>query len=220
MNPNDQNLDATSVFGVRKPLTSKEEQFHRELERRSLDIIRVKNPDNTDFFAEWDKRFWRVPAFGTLDVPRYIAIKYCKDKAVDTINKINDKLHAQDLEERAKKGLPSFESKWHEEQATYSQPRYPKTNDKGILSKLYAEYWVGMVYEYGKDQPQQAREAAEGLDMTPIELKIIRDLENRRVEVTQPASVVAEVPIKEDIVKEVTVDEPETDNKKTSRRTV
>ena len=45
-------FDATNVFGVRKPLTNKEEIFHRELERRSLDIIRVKNPDTQDFFAE------------------------------------------------------------------------------------------------------------------------------------------------------------------------
>jgi hypothetical protein len=210
--------DVTNVFGVRKPLNSKEEIFHRELERRSLDIIRVKNPDSTDFFAEWDKRYWRVPANGTLDVPRYIAIKYCKDKAVDTINKLNDKMHAQELEERSKKGLPSFESKWHEEQATYSQPRYPKTGDKDLLSKLYSVYWLGLVYEYGKDSPMQSA-PEEGLDMTPIELKIIKDLEGRRVDVEQ-TPVKTEVPTtgfdtnpplyvsKKDLAKEMTVEEP------------
>jgi len=216
MDPNNQNIDATNVFGVKRPLSTKEEQFHRELERRSLDIIRIKNPDIKDFFVEWDKRYWRVPALGTLDVPRYIAIKYCKDKAVDTINNINEKMHTQEVEERMKKGLPPFESKWHEEQATYAQPRYPKTNDKEVLSKLYKEYWVGMVYEYGKDQPQQIRDqATEELDMTPIELRIIRDLENRRVDMTSPEPQIKE-PIKspkEKLAKEVTVEngEPKTE---------
>ncbi len=208
-------FDATQVFGVRKPLSTKEELFHRELERRSLDIIRVKNPDSADFIIEWDKRYWRVPANGTLDVPRYLAIKYCKDKAVDTINSINAKMHTKDMEERAAKGLPAFESKWHEEQATYAQPRYPKTDDKELLSKLYSEYWVGLVYEYGKDQPVQTSQPAEELDMTPIELKIIKELENRRVDVSTHTEVpVEEKPItepKEEKVREVTVDDNQAD---------
>ena len=191
----DPNLDATNVFGVRRPMTNAQEAFLRELERRSLDIIRIKNPDTADFSVEWDKRYWRVPAQNTLDVPRYIAIKYCKDKAVNTINKVNDKMHAKEMEERAAKGLPSFESKWHEEQATYAQPRYPKTNDRELLSKLYSEYWVGLVYEFGKDQPLQAMDqATEELDMTPIELKIIKELENRRVDVSTPTPIKEEHP--------------------------
>lgn len=190
----DPQFDATSVFGVRKPLSNKEEIFHRELERRSLDIIRVKNPDKQDFFAEWDKRFWKVPAEGTLDVPRYIAIKYCKDKAVDTINKVNAKMHEKEMEDRSSKGLPGFESKWHEEQATYAQPRYPKTDDRELLTKLYSEYWLGLVYEYGKDSPMQVQSEPEQLDMTPIELKIIKELENRRVDVVEQVPVQAEKP--------------------------
>jgi hypothetical protein len=206
-------FDATQVFGVRKPLSNKEELFHRELERRSLDIIRVKNPDNQDFLIEWDKRYWRVKAQGTLDVPRYIAIKYCKDKAVDTINKVNEKMHNKDMEERTAKGLPAFESKWHEEQATYAQPRYPKTNDRELLSKLYSEYWLGLVYEYGKDSPMQSQpQENEELDMTPIELKIIRDLENRKVDAVETPvrkeqpEIRFEEP-KQEKVAEVTIDE-------------
>ena len=216
-------MDAVNVFGVRKPLTNAQELFMRELERRSLDIIRVKNPDTADFFAEWDKRYWRVPAGGTLDVPRYIAIKYCKDKAVDTINKADAKLHDKEMEERRAKGLPEFESKWQEEQATHAQPRYPKSNDRELLSKLYGEYWLGLVYEYGKDNPMQAPDQATELDMTPIELKIIKELENRRVDVTTPEPIKGDKPFtgfagtptptvvetpKEELVNEVTVEEP------------
>ena len=219
MDPN-QNLDATSVFGVQKPRTNAEELFHRELERRSLDIIRVKNPDSKDYYVEWDKRFHRVPANGTADIPRYIAIKYCKDKAVETINLLNEKMHDAEIEDREKKGLPPFESKWHEQQATYTKSNYPKTGDRELLAKLYGEYWVGLVYEFGKDQPMQTASEPEGLDMTPIELKIIKDLENRRVDVAD--GTVA--PIKEEPKirfteptpvakpKEVTVDEVTIEN--------
>jgi hypothetical protein len=226
MDPN--SFDVTQVFGVRKPMTTKEEIFHRELERRSLDIIRVKNPDQADFFVEWDKRYWKVPAQATLDVPRYIAIKYCKDKAVDTVNKLTDKMHIKDMEERSAKGLPAFESKWQEAQATYEQPRYPKTNDKELLSKLYSVYWVGLVYEYGKDTPVQYQNQAEAeLDMTPIELKIIAELENRRVDLGKETPVQVQEPspfkgftetpvtTKEELAKEVTVDEPAKDSQTT-----
>jgi hypothetical protein len=211
--PDDQ-FDATQVFGVRKPLSSAEELYHRELERRSLDVIRVKNPDSLDFFCEWDKRYWRVPAIGTLDVPRYIAIKYCKDKAVDTINKVNAKMHASEMEERSKKGLPPFESGWHEQAATYDQPRYPKTNDRELLSKLYSEYWVGLVYEFGKDQPQTQFAQPEGeQDMTPIELKIIKELEGRRVDMSkeEPKSPIKETPTvsftKDEMTNAVTIED-------------
>jgi hypothetical protein len=232
MNPQDQNLDATNVFGVPKPRSNSEELFHRELERRSLDIIRVKNPDTKEFFIEWDKRFWRVPAGGTLDVPRYIAIKYCKDKAVETINHLNDKMHEADIEDREKKGLPPFESKWHEQQATYVKSNYPKTGDRTLLTKLYSEYWVGLVYEYGKDSPVQSQSEPESLDMTPIEIKIIKEMENRRVDVADQAPVQEEKPFtgfqsphaevapvstpvempKEEMVEEVTVENAEPEN--------
>lgn len=195
MDPNQQQFDATQVFGVKKPLSTAEELFHRELERRSLDIIRVKNPDDTDFFVEWDKRYQRVPAHGTADMARFWAIQYCKQKAVDTINKLADKMHAKDIQDRDKSGLPPFESKWHEQQATYSKANYPKTSDKELLAKLYSEYWVGLVYEYGKDQPMQAPDqATTELDMTPVELKIIKELEGRKVDLTEQSPVVEEKP--------------------------
>ena len=193
-------LNASNVFGVAKPKSNNEELFHRELERRSLDVIRVKNPDNKDFFIEWDKRYHRVPANGTADVPRYIAQKYCKDKAVEVVNSLADKMHAQELEDRSKKGLPPFESKWHEQQATYVKANYPRTDDKEILAKLYSEYWVGLVYEFGKDAPVQ-NQPEQGMDMTSTELKVIRDLENRRVD-AEPAPI-----IKEDVQK-VSFDKP------------
>ncbi len=214
------NNDASSVFGVAKPRSNAEEQYHRELERRSLDIIRVKNPDKTDFHIEWDKRYHRVPAMGTADVPRYIAMKYCRDKAIEVINSINEKMHEAELEDRAKKGLPAFESKWHENQATYIKPNYPRTDDKVLLAKLYSEYWVGLVYEFGKDMPNQVPQQEQNVDLTPVEEKILNEMRNRRVDLSEQAPVQGQTPIsgfepKEALVDEVTVEDAKPTNSKT-----
>jgi hypothetical protein len=210
--------DAFSVFGVAKPRTPQQEQWHREMERRSFDIIRVKNPDTVDFFVEWDHRFQRVPAGGTADMARFWAVTYCRNKAVDIINKMGEKLHKEDLEERAKKGLPSYKDKNEEQNETYMTQRYPKTNDRALLTKLYSELWVGLVYEYGKDVPSSAPQDARAgeVDLTPLEQKILMELENRRVDlkqeekpIVQPVTNVPrfDEPSKEETLKEVTVDD-------------
>lgn len=211
------NDDAFQAFGVRKPLSHQEEAYHRELQRRSLDIIRVKNPDNVDFHFDWDRRWYIVPANGTADIMRYLAVTYCRNKAIDTINKTTDKLHAKDLEERRSKGMPDFQSKYEENKETYQSAKYPKTNDKELLTKLYSEYWVGLVSEYGKDTPPDQSEPSQGFDMTPLELKIIKEMENRRVDLTQEEPKPATEPVfnqkfddvaekKKDLAKKVTVE--------------
>jgi hypothetical protein len=217
MNPNDQNLDAFQVFGTRRPYTNAEELYHRELQRKSFDIIRVKNPDNTDFYFDWDKRYYHVPANGTADIMRYLAITYCRNKAIDTINKTAEKMHKAEIEDRQRKGLPAYQSKYDENKETYASARYPKTNDRELLAKLYSEYWVGLVSEYGKDMPPDMRQEPEqGFDLTPIELKIIKELEGRRVDFVE--TPVKEEPVftkkfegepvptpKEELVEEITV---------------
>ncbi len=181
------NYDAFNVFGVMRPRTPQEETWHREMERRSFDIIRVANPDNFDFYAEWDKRFQRVPANGTADMARFWAVSYCRQKAIDIINRMSDKLHKEDLEEREKKGLPRFKDKNEENNETYMTARYPKGNDRELLTKIYQDLWVGLVYEYGKDLPSTAPQDVQpgDVDMTPLEQKILMELENRRVDLSQ-----------------------------------
>lgn len=203
--------DAFNVFGVRKPRTPQEQEWHREMERRSYDIIRVKNPDNFDFFVEWDRRHQRVPALGTADMARFWAVKYCRDKTVDIINRMNDKLHKEDLEERARKGLPSYKDKYEENAETYSTQRYPKTNDRELLTKIYSQLWVGLVYEYGKDMPPMAAQdpRAGEVDLTPLEQKILMELEGRRVDLSKEEKPAVRPTFVEPEVKEIMIKMPE-----------
>jgi hypothetical protein len=190
MDPNSQ--DAYNVFGIRRPYTPSEQQWHREMERRSFDVIRVKNPDKEDFFLEYDHRFHKVPANGTADIHRYLAVNYCRDKAVDIINQINDKLHREDLEKREKSGLPRYKDKYEENWDTYMSNKYPKTNDKDLLTKIYSDLWIGLVYEFGKDEPVFVDKRSGEVDLTPLELKILRTLEGRRVDISSEEKKVQE----------------------------
>ena len=215
----DDNLDAFSVFGIQKPRTSAEEIFHRELERRSFDVIRVKNPDNKDFFVDWDHRYHRVPANGTADLPRYIAVHYIRNKSVDIVNKLAQKMHDEFITDRRKKGLPEYQDKNIENNETYMTQQYPKTNDRELMTKIYSELWLGLVYEFGKDNPLPQQKATEyENDITPLEEKILRELGNRKVDlgeqkpVKEPVKSVFSEPVnqsKEEILKEVIQNEPE-----------
>jgi len=203
-------MDAPNVFGVQKPRTPGDEAWHREMARRSLDIVRVKNPDKEDFFVEWDHRFHRVPGLGTADLPRYIATTYCRDKATDIINKMAQKLHDDFIEARRKKGLPEYTDKNVENNETYMTQTFPKGNDRELLTKIYGQLWVGIVSEFGKDQPvMNSNPRAGEVDLTPLEQKILMDLENRRVDMAdEPQAEVKEEPIfgtfnKEEILEEV-----------------
>jgi len=224
MNPND--TDAYNVFGVNKPYTPGEESWHREMARRSLDIIRVKNPDTFDFYVEWDKRHWRVPANDTADLQRYLAVKYCRDKFVDIVNKLSKKMHDEAIKEREKQGLPSYRDKYTENWETYMTGSFPTTSDDALRSKIYQELWLGLVVEFGKDNPPPTQyNSKEGeTDLTPIEQKILMTLENKKVSINtkpftesqpikQPTSpVFVKEPInKESLIKEVTVED---DNKR------
>ena len=223
MNQND--TDAYNVFGVQKPRSQGEEMFHRELERRSLDIIRVKNPDTFDFFVEWDKRYWRVPANETADLQRYLAVKYCRDKFVDIVNRLAKKMHDDTLKDREKKGLPVYRDKYTENWETYMTGSFPTTSDDALRAKVYQELWLGLVVEFGKDNPPPIQyNPKEGeTDLTPIEQKILMTLESKKVEIntkpfteSQPvkaptAPVFTKEPeTKEELVKEVTTEDENT----------
>jgi len=209
-------VDAVNVFGVPKPRTPQQEVWHREMARRSLDIIRVKNPDKEDFFVEWDHRFHRVPGNATADLPRYIATTYCRDKATDIINKMNQKLHDEFIEARRKKGLPEYTDKNVENNETYMTQTFPKGNDRVLLTKIYGQLWVGLVTEFGKDEPTMNNNARQGeVDLTPLEQKILMDLENRKVDLADdPQKEVKEEPVFGTFDKEEVLEETKKNDKK------
>lgn len=184
-------MDDQTPFDL-KQRSSTEENWHKEQERRSFDVIRVKNPTNKDYVVEWGKpaTYHRVPANGTADVFRYIATKYCRDMKDLLINEFNQKKHDEEIAERRKKGLAQFESKWHENEATYARPDYKKTNDVKEAVAIYSELWVGLVSEFGKDQPVQTG----SFDNIPTsdEIKALESVANRKISDIEEKPVIDE----------------------------
>jgi len=58
---------------------TKDEAIKRELQRKSLDSIKVLNITSEDYIVYWDKYPHRVPANSSAVLPRYIATKYVKE---------------------------------------------------------------------------------------------------------------------------------------------
>lgn len=180
--------DLAQPLGTQTPNQATQEAWHREQERRSFDIIRVKNPQSKDYFVEWDHRFHKVPAQSTADVPRFVATKYCRDMKDKIIHEMGQKMHDEQIVDRAKKGLAAFNNKYEENYATYMTDSYPKTNDWNLVAKIYADLWVGLVMEWGKDVPVDVNPKSGEVDSVPAEIKLLQSLDNKKVTDSLPVT--------------------------------
>ena len=90
--------DLMQEFGGQRPKTPIEEAWHKEQERKKYDIIRVSHPlvihvkkkeysfPPEDFYQSYDiNQFQKIRAGSTIDIPRYIAIRYVSDKKDDIV---------------------------------------------------------------------------------------------------------------------------------------
>lgn len=164
--------------------TPVEEAWHKEQERKKYDIIRIKNPLSEDFYIKYDtNRYQKVPGNSTIDVPRYIALRYITHMKDQIINLTTQKMHDEYMRERREKGHPDFKSKWEENEETYMSSKYPKTNDPKVMAEIISDLWVGLVYEFGRDVPPSMVDPRSGeVDLTPPEMKILEGLDKKRVD--------------------------------------
>lgn len=196
------NIDPSG--GVSGQQSGQEELWHREMRRRSNDIIRVKNPTSNDFFVDWDHFIHKIPANSTADVPRYIATKYCRDMKDHLINMENETKHKAIMDDRKLKGFPDYKSKWEENQETYMGPEYTRTNDYKVSTKIYDELWIGVVYEFGKDVVTSNSQIDS--DVTQNEMEILKKMDAKRVTVASPSVRT------ESVTEPITSDEVTNDN--------
>lgn len=179
--------DIQQAFGGQRPITPIEEAWHNEQRRKQFDVIRVANPTNKPFYFEYDtNQFKRVEANSTLDIPRYMAVRYVKHMKDKIINDMIQEKHDKEIEERKAKGFPGFKSKWEENEETYSNSSYPKTDDPELMTQVMDNLWVGIVYEFRQDQLPEELDPRRGeVDMKPSEVKIMDNLNSKRVAPTQ-----------------------------------
>lgn len=189
----DDNSSLDQAFGGTAPKTPVEEAWHNEQRRKQYDIIRVHNPTSQDFFVMYDvNQYQKIPANSTIDVPRYIAIRYLTHMKDHIINQQAQTKHDEHLKMRREKGFPDFKSKYEENEETYNAGDYPKTNDPKLMADVMDGLWIGLVHEFGRDLPPEHLNPRTGeVDLTPPETKIIDNLDKRRA----PAQPIAAAPI-------------------------
>lgn len=190
--------DLQDLFSNRKK-TPVEEAWHMAQERKKYDIVRVANPASItlfgityqlpqkDFYVEYDvNQFQRVAFNSTIDIPRYIAMRYNQHKKDEIVNIITQKMHDQTIEDRRRKGFPDFKDKAAENAETYESNAYPKTNDPRVIAEISDQLWIGLVHEFGRDiPPSNLNVNAQELDMTPPEMKVMDTLNKKRVDMGQ-----------------------------------
>ena len=190
--------DIFQEMGGARPKTPIEEAWHQEQERKKYDIIRVKNPTSQDFYVKYDtNRFQKIAANSTVDVPRYIAVRYITHQKDAIIHAMAQQKHDEYMKERDEKGLPRYKSKYEENEETYNSSEYPKSNDPKLMEQIISDLWVGLVYEFGRDIPPQTMDPRAGeVNLTPADVQIMEKLDKKRVDPEdQPVTTYTSAPI-------------------------
>jgi hypothetical protein len=165
--------------------TARKDAYLRELERRSLDTIMVYNPTDKDYLLEWDKHYHRVPSAnknmgfgnGKMELSRYLADKYAREMKNLMINEVEAKFMRKFKEEKELSGH-KFRDKYEENDAAL--PLAPKTNDPERIKEIYNVIILGVVREYGMDQPETPQ--GEEIDTKTPEEKVLENMNRPYVE--------------------------------------
>lgn len=128
----------------------------REMERKSLDVIRVYNPLGEPFRFMYDSRWFSVPAKGTKDIERFLARHYFHKIAEFIIGQQMLEKGEELLARREKQGQPPFLNKYDENKAIWDNT--PRLDNPELLEKIGDSVILGLVEEYGLDLPEAFEE--------------------------------------------------------------
>lgn len=123
----------------------------RELERSSFDTVRVYNPLPIMFSFQRNGYWHRIAARSQKDFPRYLARHYFKkiaDKMIgDQQSKKGEELKALREQQMGQQFLD------HYEENIQVWDKVPKMNDPELLEQIRKVVIVGLVEEYGMEEP-------------------------------------------------------------------
>lgn len=156
-----------------KKINPKIEKIRRELHRKSLDSIIVKNPTNEDITVIWDKFRHVVPANSERSFPRYIAMKYIREVTDKLIYQKEEDHVAEQNKKRLKRGNPPLTAQEREQQALqYGIHLRNEELRKEIFNTLYG----GISEEYGVDLPPTDQDKPKK-DIRTFEEKMLDEME-------------------------------------------
>ncbi len=125
------------------------ELVRREMARISRDIIRVYNPLDFPFKFKWDSYPQSIPAKGTKDIERYLAMAYLKKIAQYMIGEQIMLKGKELLELREKQLGKQFLDKYEENKEVWDKT--PKMNDPELIKAIGETVILGLVEEYGME---------------------------------------------------------------------
>lgn len=147
-------------------------QLRRELQRRSLDQIKVYNPLQTPFFTIFDGFTHVCPARGEAVFPRYVAEKWMKEFADYMITKDEEEYVRLENEKRVKRGQPIMDP---QDRETVDYREKLLTNDEKRRFSYIKMVHRGVTKEYGMDIPDNT---VQKLDKRPLDDKLFERIEN------------------------------------------
>lgn len=137
------------------PYDPRGDALKKEMERSSLDIIRVYNPTDEDYILDWDGFKHRIPAKQQKSLQRYLATKYCREMKNQLINKMADTELEKLKQSLIEKG--DTDAVYNANDRFQRQNKY-RTNDLELIKKIYKDIWLGVESAYGRDdvEPEKA----------------------------------------------------------------
>ena len=131
--------------------------IHREIERRSQDIHRVRNPRDEDFELVWDGYIDVIPTKGTADLPTYKVDKYLKEMADLILREGQEEAVMKENKRRSDRGEQEMD-KWQAQNVLEGRYAIEKgINNPEARVKLYKELYVGLVKEFGVEKIEKTQ---------------------------------------------------------------
>jgi len=154
------------------------ELARRELARKSHDTIRVYNPLDYTFRFMYDRYWHSVGAKNYKDMERFLAIHYFK-KICDHMIGQQIMVKGNELKELREKQLgKQFLDKYEENVQIWD--RAPKLNDPDLIEQIKQVVIVGLVEEYGMEEPEPEMRVPDApMDFRPLHEKIFGDVDKR-----------------------------------------
>lgn len=162
----------------------------REMERRSLDILRVYNPLDIRFNYMHDSRWHSVEPKSYKDITRALAAHYFKKIAQHIIGEQQLQKGEELLKLREKQFGKTFLDKYEENKEVWD--RVPRLDDPDLLKQIYETVIIGVVEEYGMEVPEEIPRQGTYIDYRSQQDQLFYTMPDKRISKPLPGEVTNE----------------------------
>lgn len=170
----------------RRKMEADAEMRRREWARFSQDIIRVYNPLDQDFRFLYDGYPNTIKAKSYKDMERFKARLYVKKIVNHIIGDMQMAVGTDLIAKRRKRGLDEILDPYQENRQVWDKT--PKLNDAQLQKQIISEVVIGLVEEYGKEEPLPEQRVTPRNPLENSQEQIFGDLTKEKIapETTKP----------------------------------